>query len=124
MAGAWRVTARALTRKVVVNRKKVRIPPSSWRTTGLPLWCILPYCCAAVVDWSVRTAPLPLYCCGGGLVSGWWGCTWVGRMCGIVRGCVFVPVGDGSVFCFFSYVSHHTNFTAILLFIVCVFRAC
>ena len=25
---------------------------------------LLPYSCAAVVDWSVRTAPLLLYCCG------------------------------------------------------------
>ena len=45
-------TARALPRKVE-NRKKVQIPPSSR---------LLPYCCAAVVDWSRRTAPLLL--CG------------------------------------------------------------
>ena len=152
--------------------KNVQIPPSSGRATGLlPLWCVLPYCCAAVVDWSVRTAPLLLYCCGGGfvggwvvgggclvgggslaihemaggrkttnltrvfyraagpqdsgtnqmllayrhtavhtaallyccggLVGGWWGCTWVGRTCGVVRGCAFVPVGDGPVITFF-----------------------
>ena len=28
--------------------------------------------CAAVVDWSVRTAPVLLYCCGSGLVGGLW----------------------------------------------------
>ena len=50
-------TARALPRKVE-SRKKVQIPPSSWRTTGVLLWCVVPHCCAAVVDWSVRTAPL------------------------------------------------------------------
>ena len=61
--------ARALPRKVE-NCKKVQIPPSSWRTTGVLLWCVLPYCFAAVVDWSVRTAPLLLYCCGGKLVDG------------------------------------------------------
>ena len=172
-------TARALPRKVE-NRKKVQIPPSSWRTTGAPPWCALPYCCAAVVDWSVRSAPLLLYCCGGlvgGLVGGWvvgggclvgggslaihemaggrkatnlpafltvlrilktpeptncasrtgippyillhcctavvawsegggWvmGGTWVGRTRDIVRGCVFVPVGDGRVIFFSLYV--------------------
>ena len=49
-------TARALPRKVE-NRKKVQIPPSSWRTTGVPLWCVLccrcglvgTYCSSAVV---------------------------------------------------------------------------
>ena len=70
MVGAWWVTARALCRKVE-NRKKVQIPSSSWRTTGVPLWCVLPYYCVAVVDWSVPTAPLLLYCCGGVLASGW-----------------------------------------------------
>ena len=29
------------------------------------------YCCAAVVSWSVHTAPLLLYCYVGGLVGGW-----------------------------------------------------
>ena len=71
MVGASWVTARALCR-MVENRKEVQIPPSSWRTTGVPLWCVLPYYCAAVVDWSVRTAPLLLYCCESGLVGGWW----------------------------------------------------
>lgn len=28
-------------------------------------------CCAAVVDWSIRTAPLLLNCCGGELVAKW-----------------------------------------------------
>ena len=70
LVGAWWVTARALPRRVE-NYKKVPVPPSSWHTTGVPLWCVLPYCCAAVVDWSVRSAPLLLHCCGIGLVGGW-----------------------------------------------------
>ena len=60
-------TARALPRKVE-NRQKTQIPPSSWRTTGVPLWRVLPYCCAAIVDWSVRTALLLLV--GGWMVGG------------------------------------------------------
>ena len=48
-------TARALLWKVE-NSKKMQIPPSFWRTTGVPLWCVLLSCFAAVVDWSVRTA--------------------------------------------------------------------
>ena len=68
-------TARALPRKVE-NRQKTQIPPSSWRTTGVPLWRVLPYCCAAIVDWSVRTALLLLvggWMVGGGcFVGAWW----------------------------------------------------
>ena len=37
---------------------------------SLTTWCVLPYSCAPVVDWPVRTAPMLLYCCGGGLVRG------------------------------------------------------
>ena len=71
------MTTRALPRKLE-NRKKVQILRSFWRTSGVPPWCVLPYCCAAVVDWSVRSAPLLLYCFGGGLVSGWVvGASWV-----------------------------------------------
>ena len=55
MAGSRKTTKLSAFLKVE-NRKKVQIPPSSWRTTAVPLWCVLPYCCAAVVDWSVRTA--------------------------------------------------------------------
>ena len=41
---------------------------------------------------------------------------WVGRACGMVRGCVFVPVGDGPVILF----SHTYHTTLISL----CFRAC
>ena len=39
----------------------------------------------------------------------------MGRTCGIVRGCVYVPVGDGpvgSLFCT-RYVSYHTDVTSV-----------
>ena len=31
----------------------------------------------------------------------------MGRMCGIVRGCLFVPVGDGLVIFFIRIISHY-----------------
>ena len=49
---------------------------------------------------AVHTAVLP-YCCNG-VVGRWWGCTWVDRTWGIVRGCVFVLLEDGPAICFFT----------------------
>ena len=47
----------------------------------------------------------------------------MGRTCGIVCGCVFVPVGNGPVICFlymfhtyFHYKTPDTFFTAVLRF--------
>ena len=66
----------------VENRKKVQIPPSSWRTTGVPLWCVLAYCCAAVVGLFGTY-------CSTAVVLLWWR---VGRRVG--GGCL---VGGGSL---------------------------
>ena len=38
---------------------------------------------------------------------------WVGRTCGIVRACVFVPVGDGPINWFFY--AYHTTMSIISL---------
>ena len=122
VVGAWWVTVRALPRNVE-NRQKVQIPPSSWHTKGVPLWCVLLYCCAAFVAWSVCTAPLLLYYCGRGLVGGWWvggGGAQGGRTCSIVRGCVFVPVGDGPVILFKRIIPHYFHCCTAFHF-VCVF---
>ena len=50
---------------------------------------------------TIHTAAL-LWWLGRWVVSRWWGCTWVGRTCGIIRGRVFVPMGDGPVMFFFE----------------------
>ena len=60
-------TAGALPRKVG-NRKKVQIPPSSWRTTGVPLGCVL-YCRCGLVG---------TYCSTGVVLLWWWVGRWVG----------------------------------------------
>ena len=67
-------------RPTLKNRKKVQIPPSSsWHTTNsyVPQVYRGGEYFAAVVDWSVRAAPLLLYCRGGRLVGGVVGAWWV-----------------------------------------------
>ena len=104
MAGAWWVAARSRStrwRGIVKQRTSTRFLPccGSSRLQNQPNASRVPvyrrtYCCAAA---------LLSYC--SGLVGGWRGCTRVGRTCGIVRGCVFVPVGNCPVVSFF-YTYH------------------
>ena len=63
-------TARSLPGKAG-SRKKMESPTQF--LAYQVLWCVLLHCglCAAVVDWSARTAAL-LYCCGGWWVLGGW----------------------------------------------------
>ena len=60
-------TAGALPWKVE-NRKEVQIPPSSWRTTGVPLWSVL--CC--------RCGLVGTYCSITVTLLWWWVRRWVG----------------------------------------------
>ena len=65
-------TASDLPRKVE-NRKKSANPTqllAYHRTTGVPLHCRIDTLYAAVIDWSVRAAPLLLYCCCTAVMMG------------------------------------------------------